>query len=231
VSSTAAVIVAAGSGERLGAGVPKALVPLAGEPLLIHAVRAFAAVEAVKTIVIVAGLDHLDAVRAALPADLADRVDACCAGGRTRAESVDRGLQSLPAGADVVAVHDAARPLVSSELIARAVAALEPGWDAVAPAMPVVDTLKLADGERVVRTVDRRGLFGVQTPQVFGRITIERLHADHDPAAAEATDDLVLVEEAGGQVRLIPGELTNLKVTYPDDLRLAEALLAAGVGG
>src|SRR5690606_21384429 len=101
------------------------------------------------------------------------------------------------------AVHDAARPLVSPALIARAVSALEGPWDAVAPALPVVDTLKLVDGERVLETLQRDRLRAVQTPQVFPRAVLEAAHAVLDPEDPEATDDLVAVERAGGSVRLI----------------------------
>jgi 2-C-methyl-D-erythritol 4-phosphate cytidylyltransferase len=117
--------------------------------------------------------------------------------------------------------------LVTPALVARTVQALTEPWAAVAPALPVVDTLKLADTEgRVVRTVERRGLWAVQTPQVFPRDVLVRAHARVDQAEG-ATDDLVLVERAGGRVRLIEGERLNLKVTYPDDLELVAAVLAA----
>jgi 2-C-methyl-D-erythritol 4-phosphate cytidylyltransferase len=221
----AAVVVAAGSGERLGAG-PKAFVELAGEPLLRHAARHLLASGVVDVLVVVAGPAELERARATV-ADLVPAAAALtvCAGGATRAESVGRGLASVPPQVEVVAVHDGARALVSPGLVARTVTALEPPWDAVAPALPVVDTLKLVDGERVLRTVDRRALYGVQTPQVFERRTLEQLHARLD--AATATDDLLLVEQAGGRVRLVEGERRNLKITYPEDLALAEALLAA----
>jgi 2-C-methyl-D-erythritol 4-phosphate cytidylyltransferase len=224
--STAAILVGAGSGERLGVG-PKAFVPLAGEPLLRHAARHVLASGAVDALVVVVGLDDVERAHDVV-ADLVggDISLAVCAGGETRADSVDRGLSSLPDGTRIVAVHDAARALVSPDLFARTIAAFEQPWDAVAPSLPVVDTLKLVDGERVVHTVDRRDLHGVQTPQVFERVTLERLHARHD--AREATDDLRLVEQAGGRVRLIEGERRNLKITYPEDLAIAEALLASG---
>jgi 2-C-methyl-D-erythritol 4-phosphate cytidylyltransferase len=148
-----------------------------------------------------------------------------CAGGPTRQESVALGLTACPAGTVVVAVHDAARPLVSPALVDATVAALTPPWAAVAPALAVVDTLKLVDGGsgEVRRTVDRRDLWAVQTPQVFARDTLERAHR---AAAAAVTDDLALVEAAGGRVRLVEGERRNFKITFPDDLVVAEALLA-----
>ncbi len=232
-AGAAAILVAAGSGERLGAGGPKAFVELGGEPMLRHAVRAFVASGAVEDLVVVVGPAEVERARE-LIADLVGPVGlAVCAGGATRTASVDGGLSSLPPRARVVAVHDVARPLISPELIVRTIEALVEPWAATAPGLPVVDTLKLVDGERVIRTVDRRAMVGVQTPQVLSRLTLEQVHSRLDAAgrASGATDDLVLVEEAGGRVRLVPGEQRNLKITYPEDLALAEALLAADHAG
>jgi 2-C-methyl-D-erythritol 4-phosphate cytidylyltransferase len=227
--AAAAVLVAAGSGERLGAGGPKAFVELGGEPMLRHAVRAFLRSETVASLAIVVGSDEVARARATV-ADLTGPVQVeVCAGGATRGESVRCGLAALPVSAVLVAVHDAARPLISPALIRRVLAALEAPWSAAAPGLPVVDTLKLVDGERVLRTVDRRALHAVQTPQVFSRRTLDQVHSrlQRPGGSRTATDDLVLVEEAGGRVRLVRGEQRNLKITYPEDLRLAEALLAA----
>ncbi|MDP8971358.1 MAG: 2-C-methyl-D-erythritol 4-phosphate cytidylyltransferase [Actinomycetota bacterium] len=225
---TTAVIVAAGAGERLGAGTPKAFVELGGEPMLAHSVRAFLACEAVHDVVCVVPAEHVERTHRLLArAHLA--VTAVTAGGASRQESVSLGLVSCPSSARIVAVHDASRPLVSPALIGRVVAALTTPWDAVAPALPVVDTLKLVDGaqRRVLRTIDRRGVWAVQTPQVLSRITLERVHARVATAADAATDDLSLVERAGGRVRLIEGDRRNVKITYPNDLALAEAILSA----
>jgi 2-C-methyl-D-erythritol 4-phosphate cytidylyltransferase len=226
VTRVAAIVVAAGSGERLGLGVPKGLVELAGAPLVVHAVRAVGGAASICDVVVVAGADHCEQVSAVLSAAGLD-VAGVCAGGATRADSVSAGLAALGRDVEIVAVHDAARPLVTADLVDRCVAALVDPWAAAAPALPVVDTLKLVDPlrEAVVRTVDRRHLWAVQTPQVFGRGTLEQAHARL--AHAEVTDDLALVEEAGGRVRLIPGERRNFKITFPDDLVVAEALLAA----
>lgn len=224
---TTAVIVAAGSGERLRAGMPKAFVNLAGEPMLAHVVRAFLGCDAVTDVVCVVGAEHVERARRLLGrAGL--EVTAVTAGGGSRQESVSQGLAACPSTARVVAVHDAARPLVTSALVGRVLAALTAPWDAVAPALPVVDTLKLLDHtrQRVLRTVDRQGLWSVQTPQVLSRVTLERIHARVASAADAATDDLSLVERAGGRVRLIEGDRRNLKITYPQDLALAELILA-----
>lgn len=220
--TTAAVIVAAGAGERLGAGKPKALVEIAGRAMVAYAVDAFRSAASIDTIVVVAPPATEDRMRTALGEDVV-----IVAGGATRQESVSAGLSACASGVRVVAVHDAARPLVSAELIDRSVAALVPPWDAVAPGVAMVDTLKAVDSRlAVLRTVDRSGVWGVQTPQVISRATLERVHARVASAADAATDDLSLVERAGGRVRLIEGERSNFKITSPDDLALAAQLLA-----
>lgn len=221
-----ALVVAAGVGQRLAGDGPKAFVTLRGEPLLVHAVRAVAACEAVADIVLVVGDEHRRQAQAALR-DAGLSVRAVVAGGGTRTESVSRGLVALD-DTRVIAVHDAARPLVTPELIRRTLAALVDPWAAVAPGLPVVDTVKQVGGPRaegvdVLRTVDRRDLWNVQTPQVFSVGTLRRAHAG---VRGDATDDLTLVERAGGRVRLVEGDRRNFKVTFPEDLVMAEALLA-----
>lgn len=218
------IIVAAGTGERLGSARPKAFVELAGEPMLAHAVRAFAASGRIDALVVVVPEGEVRAaydLAAAVAPDL--RLDAC-AGGATRSESVRSGLAGCDEATELVAVHDAARPLVSPALVGRVLDALEPPWEAVAPGLPVVDTLKQVEGERVLHTVDRHELWAVQTPQVFRMMTLALVH--RDLADQEVTDDLALVELGGGRVRVIEGERRNLKVTYPEDLALAAAVLA-----
>lgn len=229
--TAAGVIVAAGSGERLRGTGPKGFAVLAGEPLLVHAVRAFVASEAIGPVVLVVGAEHLDEASAALQrAGLA--VSAVVAGGDSRQESVRMGLAACPVDAEVVAVHDAARPLVSARLVARTVAALVDPWVAVAPGLPVVDTMKLVEasapadgGGRVLRTVARSDVWSVQTPQVFSAAALRAVHAR---PAGEVTDDLMLIEREGGDVRLIEGDPRNFKITYRSDLAIAEALLAVG---
>lgn len=218
----AAVVVGAGSGERLGAPRPKAFVQLAGTPLLVHAVRACAASPRVGAVVAVVGGADLDQARALLD-EAGLGATLVCAGGATRQESVLRGLEGCPSGLGLVAIHDAARPLSTPDLLDRVVAVLTEDWDAVAPAVPLADTIKRVDGERVVETVDRTLLRAVQTPQVFRREWILRAHAAC--AGEDLPDDLAVAERAGGRVRLVPGETRNLKITYPDDLRLAAVLL------
>jgi 2-C-methyl-D-erythritol 4-phosphate cytidylyltransferase len=210
--SLVGIIPAGGSGERLGASGPKAFVVLAGRPMLDWSLDVLA--------------QTCDRVVVAVPADRAEAPDRV-AGGAVRSESVRNALAAAPE-AEVAVVHDAARPLVTGDLVARCLAALDdPAVDGAIAAAPVTDTVKEAgpDG-RVTRTLDRVTLWAVQTPQVFRADVLRRaLDVPHDVLAA-ATDDAGLVEAAGGTVAVVPAPPENLKVTTPHDLRLAEALLA-----
>jgi 2-C-methyl-D-erythritol 4-phosphate cytidylyltransferase len=148
-------------------------------------------------------------------------VAAAVAGGANRSDSVRAGLAAVPSSAEVVVVHDAARPLASAGLFAAAVAAVRAGADGAIPGTPVVDTLKRVEGDRVVETVARHTLVAVQTPQAFRPGALRKAHAGR----GDATDDAALVESAGGTVVVVPGEADNLKVTTPDDLARAACLL------
>jgi 2-C-methyl-D-erythritol 4-phosphate cytidylyltransferase len=215
-----ALIVAAGRGERLGSDRPKALVTLAGRPMLEWSVEALRAVAAVEQIVIALPPGEL----AAAPLGTIG-----VAGGAVRSRSVYEALQACGEG-DPVIVHDAARPLAGPELFERALAQLEgSGADAVIAAVPVTDTIKEvgADGRRVKRTLERGQLWAVQTPQVFRRAVLERALRDASgELLASATDDAWLIEQAGGTVEVVAASPRNLKVTTAIDLRLAELLLA-----
>jgi 2-C-methyl-D-erythritol 4-phosphate cytidylyltransferase len=207
-----ALLVAAGSGERLGASRPKAFVALAGRPMLEWSVAALRA----------AGLSD---VVVALPAGEA-APDGCVGvpGGDTRSASVRAALTAAGEGEWVV-VHDAARPLVSAELFRSALAALE-GADCAVAAAPMTDTVKEAGPDhRVVGTLDRSRLWAIQTPQAFRREALERALDVGDDVLAAATDDAWLVERAGGSVVVVPSTPANFKVTTPHDLRVAELLL------
>lgn len=174
--------------------------------------------------IVVVGAEHLETAQRLLAAAGVDAT--LCAGGTTRTDSVAAGLvacRDLGAEpADLVGIHDAARPLATAALIARTFAAVGDGWNAAAPGLPVVDTVKLVEHDKVVRTVDRRGLWTVQTPQVFEWATLERAY--RGAGLPPVTDDLALVEGTGGRVRIILGEASNLKITYPQDLAMAEVL-------
>lgn len=227
----AAIVPAAGRGERLGPGTPKALRELSGVPILVHAVRAVAASRAVELVVVAAPPDGVSLVASLLADhDLAAEV-LVIAGGATRQDSVRLAVASLPPDFAGVLVHDAARPLVPVELVDAVAAAVRAGAEAVIPALPVADTIKQVEGGLVVATPDRSGLVAVQTPQGFSREVLEKAHATTDSGGGDtatdtATDDAGLVERLGLPVRTVPGSEEAFKVTRPVDLLLAEAILA-----
>jgi 2-C-methyl-D-erythritol 4-phosphate cytidylyltransferase len=220
---TVALIVAAGRGERLGGEVPKALVTVAGKPMVqwsLDTVRSLGAV---------------DEIIVALPADSVERAAEelsgarCVAGGAMRSQSV-RAALSATAQEGPVIVHDAARPLAPAAVFNRALEEIEAaGVDAVVVGAPLADTVKEVDddGRTVRRTLERSRLWAAQTPQVFRRAALERvLEEATEQILCTATDDAWLIERAGGRVRVVPSEGLNLKITTPTDLHLAELLLA-----
>ncbi|WP_330439173.1 2-C-methyl-D-erythritol 4-phosphate cytidylyltransferase [Micromonospora sp. NBC_00821] len=218
----AVLVPAAGAGVRLGPGRPKALRLLAGEPLLVHAVRRLAAAPSVHTIVVAAPAAEVQAVRELL-APVAPVI--VVPGGAERQASVAAALAAVPAGPTIVLVHDAARALTPPELVESVAAAVRGGRDAVIPVLPVVDTIKEVDADEVVLgTVDRSALRAVQTPQGFRRAVLSAAHA---AAGDSLTDDAGLVEKQGVAVSCVPGSEYALKITRPFDLALAEHLLAA----
>ncbi len=200
--SVVGIVPAAGAGERLGADVPKAFAVLGGRPMVEWSLDVLREV--------------CDRVVVAVPPDRVAPPD-FVAGGATRSESVRNALDAAPE-ASVVVVHDAARPLVTVELVRRCVDALEEGYDGVIAAIPVTDTVKEIEHGEVLRTPDRGRLWAAQTPQVFRADVLRR-------ASGEATDDASLIEAIGGRVRVVEGSPENLKVTTPLDVRIAETLL------
>ncbi|MFG1766674.1 2-C-methyl-D-erythritol 4-phosphate cytidylyltransferase [Micromonospora parva] len=218
----AVLVPAAGAGVRLGPGRPKALRLLAGEPLLVHAVRRLAAAPSVHTIVVAAPTAEVQAVREVLAPVAPVTV---VPGGAERQASVAAALAAVPPGPTIVLVHDAARALTPPELVESVAAAVRGGRDAVIPVLPVVDTIKeVGAGEVVLGTVDRSALRAVQTPQGFRRAVLSAAHA---AAGGSLTDDAGLVEKQGVEVSCVPGSEYALKITRPFDLALAEHLLAA----
>jgi 2-C-methyl-D-erythritol 4-phosphate cytidylyltransferase len=216
-----ALIVAAGSGERLGMEGPKALVELAGRTLLQWSVDALRAVPAIEQIVV------------ALPAG-ADAPEGTSGvrGGRVRSESVRLALAAAGPG-DPVLIHDAARPLLTGELAQATIGALEADetLDGAIAAVPMTDTVKRVTSDGVVtETLARDELWGVQTPQVFRRAALERALDVPDEVLAQATDDAWLIERAGGRVGVVESTRENLKVTTQHDLVVAEMLLASRPG-
>jgi 2-C-methyl-D-erythritol 4-phosphate cytidylyltransferase len=222
-----ALLAAAGSGERLGAGAPKALVDVAGRPMAAWSLLAFERAATIDAVVIAsppgAGAE-LERLAAEVSPGLAAHV---VPGGDSRSESVARALAETPEHVEVVAVHDAARPLVTPALLDRCVEQLERwGCDGVVAAARAVDTIKEADaGGRVLATLERSRLWAVQTPQAFRARALAGALAEGD--LASAYDDAQLVEARGGDVRIVEAARQNLKVTTAHDLHVAASLLAA----
>lgn len=229
---TAVIVPAAGRGERLGPGAPKALRTLAGQPILLHAVRNLSTARDIDLIVVAVPEDAVEESRALLAG--IDQPLVIVTGGETRQDSVARALLALPPEVDVVLVHDAARPLVPAEVVDRVAAAVRAGAPAVVPVVNLVDTIKEVDDRDIVSaTMDRSRLRAVQTPQGFSRDVLQQAHASSD--GGDATDDAGLVERAGVIVHVVPGHEEAFKITRPLDLVLAEAVIvrrraAGGVG-
>jgi 2-C-methyl-D-erythritol 4-phosphate cytidylyltransferase len=208
---TWAIVVGAGGGERFGA--PKQFLRLAGISVLDRAVGV--------------AREACDGVVAVLPSGsdwIAPPGVRTATGGASRSDSVRAGLACVPDDAEVVVVHDAARPLASRQLFATVVRAIADGADAAVPALPIVDTVKRVRDHAVIETVPRDGLVTVQTPQAFRARVLRDAHRHEDTT----TDDAALVEAGGGRVVVVDGERRNLKLTLADDLELAQALLDAG---
>jgi len=224
--ATAAIVAAAGRGERLGSGAPKALRLLGGLPLLAHAVRALAAAPSVDLVVVAAPPDHVERTQALLVGHHDGAALLVVAGGDSRPASVCAALAALPTTVDVVLVHDAARPLVPVTLVESVATAVRAGARAVVPGVPVVDTVKQVQGDQVVATLDRTRLRAVQTPQGFSRAVLEQAYVGTGWSAIDVTDDAGLVERIGTPVAVLPGHEEAFKVTQPVDLIVAEAVLA-----
>jgi len=217
-----ALLVAAGAGERLGAERPKAFVGLGELPLLAEPLRRLDESEWVDAIVVaVPGGWEEPAILLAEELS-ARKVVAAVAGGETRAESVRTALAEVPDEALVALVHDAARPLVTDEVIGRVLAPLSEGWDGVVPGIPVVDTVKTVEGRGVTGTLTRENLVAVQTPQAFSAATLRTAYAGD---LAGATDCSSLVEAQGGRIAWVQGDPRLLKVTTPADLELVASWL------
>jgi 2-C-methyl-D-erythritol 4-phosphate cytidylyltransferase len=226
VSGAVAIVLAAGTGQRLGASIPKAFLPLGDETILTLAAMAAAACPEVESLVIAVPPGWERRAEALVPSS---KRCAVVTGGPTRPDSVLLALRSVPGDADAVLCHDAARPFASPALFSAALAALRDA-DGVVPVVPVSDTVKRISEGMVVGTESRRHLALAQTPQAF---RLEPLRLAHATAGGQedATDDAALLERARYRVRAIPGEPLNFKITTAEDLALAGAVLAGLRGG
>ena len=236
--TVAAIVPAAGRGERLGPGQPKALRTLDGVPMLVYAVQALARARLVELVVVAAPLTGVAEVEALLASHDIGAPVLVVAGGEHRQDSVARALEALPPEVDVVLVHDAARPLAPSELVDAVASAVLAGHGAVVPGLAMTDTVKRVAlsntgpntgpdddeqaPEQVLETVPRSDLRCIQTPQGFDRAVLTKAHA---AAEDTATDDAGLVERLGLPVVVVAGSADAFKITRPIDLLIAEAVL------
>lgn len=226
-----AVIVAAGEGKRFGGKISKPFLPLAGRPIILHTLSRFAASRMVRKVILVTAETEISRCKTLLQADsqLGRLEFAIHSGGLKRQDSVRRGLTLLDADCEVVVIHDGVRPFVSSRLIDRCVEAAFKNGAAVV-GVPVRDTIKVISEDRyVLKTPPRDSLWEIQTPQAFRTEILREAHLRGGRKGAEATDDAMLVERLGKKVALVEGERTNIKITVPEDLLFAEALLRKGL--
>ena len=225
------VIVAAGKGTRLQSELPKPFLSVAGKPILVHTLRRFTPIEAVRRIVVVVAAEREVLCREVLhthgpwPQPMS-----VVHGGAERQDSVRNGLAALEPRCELVMIHDAARPFISAQAIQRSIDTATKGGSAIV-ATPVRDTIKRADTQHTIReTVSRQDLWLAQTPQTFRVEVIRAAHRWAQQQGLTGTDDATLVEQMGQPVRLIPGDALNFKITTPDDLALARAVLQASEG-
>lgn len=230
MAKAAAIVAGAGRGERVGRREGKQFLALAGVPVLARSLSNIAVLPGIEEIVMVVSADHVGrAASEIVPAYGSGKEIRVIAGGERRQESVFRALRALSSRPDIVIVHDGARPLATPALFLRAMKALEDcGCEGIIAAVPVVDTVKEVEGGWVMRTPDRQRLWAVQTPQCFRSAALIDAHERAFREGVWATDDAALLERYRYRVRVVEGELTNLKITYASDLILAEALLEKG---
>jgi len=217
------IIVAAGSGSRTGSTELKQFRWVAGKPMLLHSLQTFQALKEVAMVVCVLPREHVGDPPPWIFQCDADRL-LLSVGGRHRTESVANGMEDLPGECGIVIVHDAARPLVSTETVSRVIEEARAGNVAVA-ALPVTDTLKRVDSQnRVVITVERAGLWRAQTPQAFPRAILEQAHRDAREVSRTAHDDAALCEHLNVQIVVVEGSERAAKITTESDFALVEAL-------
>ena len=220
-----AILAAAGSGERLGLDRPKAFAPLNDRPLVAEPLERLDASEWVEGIVIAAPPEWEEPCILVAEEVAAGKVSKAVTGGATRSESVRAALAEVPDDATVVLVHDAARPLITNEVIERVITALEPGWDGAVPTLSIADTVKRVDGDAIAETLDRTDLVTAQTPQAFDANVLRGAFSTLQQTVTKSTDCASLVESNGGRVRAVEGDPRLLKVTTAADLELVASWL------
>jgi 2-C-methyl-D-erythritol 4-phosphate cytidylyltransferase len=220
-----AILAAAGTGERLGLDRPKAFAPLNDRPLIAESLERLDASEWVEGIVVAAPPQWEEPCILVAEEVAAGKVAKAVTGGETRSESVQAALAEVPDDASIVLVHDAARPLVTDEVIERVITALGDGWDGAIPVLPLSDTIKRVDGEAVTETLDRYQLVAAQTPQAFVAPVLRDAFSTLQQTVTKSTDCASLVEASGGRVRAVEGDRLLVKVTEPADLELVASWL------
>lgn len=222
------LIPAAGMGTRLGANIPKALVPIEGKPLIVHTLERFAAIGLAEDAVITAAPGQEALFQEHLLSAFPGSRFAIVPGGAQRQDSVRMGLEALAPNTEIAAIHDAARPFVLPSSVQAAIQAAAT-WGGATVAIPSIDTILVADETECLQdTPERSRLWACQTPQVFRVDVIRAAHAQAHAAGTSVTDDATLVRQSGGKVRLIQGSRLNFKITTPEDLALARCILTAG---
>ena len=218
-----AIIVAAGKGERLAVGADKPFIKLNGRPIVSYSLSLFEEIAEISSIILVVSRERMADAAALVTRYGLSKVREIVSGGASRQESVFNGLEALPLTARTVLIHDVARPLISKDKVIQLIAVGK--QMATIPVLPVSDTLKEVKGGCVLRTLDRRHFYAVQTPQVFPREVILTAYRQAKRFGTVGTDDAALAEAAGFPVQIIEGERSNIKITYPDDLLYAAVLL------
>lgn len=225
MSDVAAIVVAAGQGTRFGSDIPKQFLLLQNRPVIVHTLERLQSAAAISQIAVVVASEWVSYMgREIISRFQFDKIGVIVPGGKERQDSVLAGLQALPTPHDIVVVHDAVRPLFSHKLLERVIKGCET-FDACVPGLPSRDTVKRIDGERVVETVPRETLRLVQTPQAFRYKFLMQAFEKARAANFYSTDEAALVEKFGGRAGWTEGEETNLKITTPRDLQIAELFL------
>lgn len=219
-----AIIVAAGSGTRFGADKPKQFLEICGKPVVVHTLERFENCGVVDRIILVLPADEIENFRQTAAKYNLKKLSEIVAGGKTRAESVLSGLNSVDANsAEIIAVHDGARPLISGEEISATIGKAKE-FGAACLVAPVTDTIKEIENGVIVGTIDRNRLRRALTPQAFQLDVLRKAFAQNDLSAA--TDECFLVEKLGFEIAIVEGNAQNIKITHPQDLRIAEFFLS-----
>jgi 2-C-methyl-D-erythritol 4-phosphate cytidylyltransferase len=223
---TQVVLPVAGSGIRMNHSTPKPLLLLNGKPLFLYSLDVFEKCGLVESVIVVAHPDYMTEYKSWILRHGLNKVAELIPGGETRRESVYAGLKEVDADTDIVLVHDGARPLVTLDVVEKSIALCR-DFDAVISAVPVKSTIKRVQGNNLLveETLNRKELWEVQTPQTFRAKVLRQAHDTLPPQ--DFTDDAAMVEAIGGKVRILPGQYSNIKITTPEDLLIAQALLAA----